>query len=197
VQALPPSNLEFSTAIANSWACRTGLQSFSIGHCCVQPAALASLTQLQALNLYQLRFTSGALPEQLLQAVSKLSLLTALRWNQPVLIGCSVTVSPPSAAALMALAASTNLCSLQLHWPHSVAPQRLDLFQPGAVYPHLRKVDLHQAATCEGQPHLSVSSSCKYCAAAVLPWRVWPLPHAQAFPVLALQLGHPCCSCQR
>jgi hypothetical protein len=140
--------LHFSTSSTNGWACLTVLQSLRLAGCSVEPEALAAFTQLRALSLQSVRPCSGAPVAPLLNAVSKLTLLTQLD------MGLSEAAREhPPAAAFTALTASTNLCSLRLS--SSVMTMRVSsvvwlqgvlqdwvLLQPGWIYPHLRHIDL-------------------------------------------------------
>jgi hypothetical protein len=141
------SNLSISAASTSAWAsCLTALERLTLIQCDVQPAALAALTQLRALRLaFYEGFAEG---HDLLVELSKLQLLTELQVQLEYIpdprpaapAEAELSVLPPAAAFLT----STNLCSLQLglqnHWDTPL--RNWVLFTPGALYPHLRCIDM-------------------------------------------------------
>jgi hypothetical protein len=103
---------EWNRNIISTWSSLTALQSLTLTRVKVQPEAFPGLTQLLALSLVDVRYSEG-LPhgaplEQLLSAVSQLTLLTQLTFR------VDLTLPLPPAAAFAALAASTHLHSLHL-----------------------------------------------------------------------------------
>jgi hypothetical protein len=129
------SSSVFSSSSISSWACQAGLLSLALRCCTVQPEALLHFSSLRTLSLWIVRPAENSSCEELLKAVSQLSLLTEVRFS-PV-IGVH-----PAAAAFTALTASTHLCHLQAHLWYLAAPRHYALFRPGSVHPHLRVVDL-------------------------------------------------------
>jgi hypothetical protein len=105
--------LEFSTDSSTSWTWLTALQSLALHSGTVQAEALAAFTQLRALRLQGIVTAAGLDLEGEFGAVAQLSLLTELlifsREDSSYR-----RVDPVPAAALTALTASTNLCSLQV-----------------------------------------------------------------------------------
>jgi hypothetical protein len=75
---LDARGLFFNTTSTQSWACLTALQSLALRCCSVQPEALAGLTQMRSLLEHVQHL---AAPEQLMNAVSQLSLLTQLTFQ--------------------------------------------------------------------------------------------------------------------
>jgi hypothetical protein len=136
--------LELSAAIINNWDSRTALQSLSLAYCYLEPNALATLPQLEALSVTNVTTINNAPPELLL-AVSQLTMLTELCWSQSSRHTGAVMRPAPAAAAFTALTASSDLCSLTLHWlRHDVRDGHSPvLFQSGGVHPHLRVIDLY------------------------------------------------------
>jgi hypothetical protein len=183
---LQSRNLDFSTAITNSWPFVTALQRLALKWCTVQSAALEGFTRLQALSLRDCGHDD--LLHGLLPAVSKLSSLAELtltaEWVYPA--GCPPQVA---AAAFAALTASTNLGTLQLClWDKDVSyvARNWVLFRPGFVYPHLHVVDLayntqkpaaplspqqlqHLCSCCPAVERLSFALTPGFPSAALLP----------------------------
>lgn len=100
--ALHSPNLDNDTS--SRVACLSALQSLDLSCHTMQPSALECLTQLQVLSLVYYNHPL----EELLPAISKLSLLTGLYLQ----LRASAGSDAPPAAACTALTASTNLRSL-------------------------------------------------------------------------------------
>jgi hypothetical protein len=143
--------LNFSTTSTQSWACMTALQSLTLKDCKLQPAALSKLTQLKALSLLSVRSLAGASLDQLLTALSQVTLLMELSF-QPNTLAESWAPFPTAAAAFTALTASTHLCSLQLGlWKDDEIPADYVVLGPAAVYPHMREVNWHDSMQVESE----------------------------------------------
>jgi hypothetical protein len=94
-----------SSSSTRSWASLTALESLTLSGCTVEPAALKDFTKLRALSL------SCVEPvQEVLLAVSQLSLLTALSWWTTSIHARTedIHVDP---STVTALTASTHLCS--------------------------------------------------------------------------------------
>jgi hypothetical protein len=167
------------------------LHSLTLEYCSVQPQALVALTQLRALSLGNTTPLGDATHEELLRAVSQLTLLAELCWQQ---LGHRAGSATAPAAGFTALTASSNLCSLQLRWGDDDVPPSPVLFQPGVVHPHLRVVELSMYHTSDesaamktiSEDQLQLLCSC-YPALRGLSFVVWPDPTPTALlPLLQL-----------
>jgi hypothetical protein len=187
--SLSPSNLEFTTSNNYEWTCLTALESLTLKGCSVQPLALAAFTQLRALTLDSTKILGGA-PffwmqpgEELLLALSKLSQLTEMCWED-----ADTMSHHPPADAFTAITASTNLRSLQLQWGYY--RQECVLFKPGTVYPHLWRIDLKSAlcsqdAAKNKKQLQQLCSSCPGLESLSFKLWTWPPPSA-CLPLLQL-----------
>jgi hypothetical protein len=101
----------------------------------MQQRALSGFTQLQALSLQRVSLRCSATQatalntapsEELLSAVSQLTLLTELFWTTHHYPG----VEPPAAASFSAVTASTKLRSLTLGWHREMAYMRVGWLVP-------------------------------------------------------------------
>jgi hypothetical protein len=131
--------------------------------CVVQPESLVGLTNLRSLSLDGAVIAEDGSPVRaLMSAASQLKLLTELRFVSDVYQ--SWLLRPCPTGPFTALTASSNLCSLQLGLLHSELPTGWELYTPGAVYLHLRHVDLacqcSSAAVPLNERHLQQLSSC-------------------------------------
>jgi hypothetical protein len=148
--------MHFSTHSTRSLAPLTALERLFLQECLVQPAALATLTQLRSLSLECVSLSPGTTFGQLFAAVSQLSLLTELVLTQ----GDSLLETAPAAAAAVAaagftaLTGNTNLCCLKLSFDSSTMLDEWTLLQPGThtVYPHLRVANLMHQPSSQGVP---------------------------------------------
>jgi hypothetical protein len=139
----------------------TALQSLSLSYCAVEPEALAACTQLRALSLVVVWPLGASRVQDVVLAVSQLSLLTELCWNR-------FQTHPGDTEKfqdLTALTTSTNLCSLQLlNWDEYIDPQGCVLFRHDVVYPQLRNVTLRgvlpETATALSRQQLQELRSC-------------------------------------
>jgi hypothetical protein len=129
------SDLVLSTSSISSWACQAGLRSLLLKRCTLQPNVLLVFDNLHSLDLRGVAYHGRATFEELLEAVSQLSLLSTLALSP------SDGLHPP-AEAFTTLTASTQLSSLRLCLWDDAAPRHYVLFQPDTVYPQLRVLDL-------------------------------------------------------
>jgi hypothetical protein len=176
--------LNLSISSSHTWPCLAALERLVLWECAVHQEALAGLTNLRALHLNSVRVHSpghsshaGKL-EGLLEAISKLQLLTELRLNQDdwVVLG-RWTGRCVRRDAFTALTASTNLCCIQLGLENMVEPQgECVLFRPGAV---TRCTHAYAGSPCRatsaGAARMILLQNVNFhaCAAAALPWRAW------------------------
>lgn len=142
---LQSMTLRCSTLSLQAWTSLTALQSLALSECAVQPRALAALRQLQVLSLVDVKPWGAATFEDLIRDVSQLPLLAEFAFSRPCYVGQVGMVLAPS--TLTALQASTNLRSLQLGLDRRAAPQGCNMFMPGAMFPHVRKLDLTYKST--------------------------------------------------
>jgi hypothetical protein len=120
-------------------------------------------------------------------------------------------VPPLTTAACTALTVRTNLCSLQLgiiEFPGTTVPAGCDLFTPGTVYPHLRRINLcydggqqlpftkmpvskqqlqQLCSCCPSVENLAISPSQGFSAAAFSP--LLQLSYLAAAAALPIALG--------
>jgi hypothetical protein len=140
---------------SHSWTHQTALQSLSLEDCMVQPKALGGCTQLRALSLKRVKTSLDASLQGLFDAVAKLSRLTELNINHPDFSGGlapGLAAPPPPVASFTALTASSKLCSLRLEFWDDHVPEGFGvLFRPGALYPHMRLLELAGTLTSEQQ----------------------------------------------
>jgi hypothetical protein len=162
--------LEFRAADTHNWAHKlTTLERLSLSHGSVQADALAAFTQLRALKVSEVK--REAILDSLLLAVSGLPQLTELRIRIEHL-----AVPPPTSAASTALTVGTNQCSLQLgigKFPGTNIPAGCDMFTPGMMYPHMRKMDLCHDGIDGMSPIRRMRPVSSSCATAALIWGTW------------------------
>jgi hypothetical protein len=133
--------LELTSSSTRSWARLTALQSLSLRLCRAQADVVAALTQLRALTLFRVKALQPEDTRDTLRlTLSQLPLLTQLAY-----VGDHFSPGPPPADAFTALTASSNLCSLQVGVTVPVLRGTVPCGSPftlGAMYPHLRLIDL-------------------------------------------------------
>jgi hypothetical protein len=189
--SLSPSKLELSTTNTFEWTRLTALENLTLEGCAVQPLAFQAFTQLRVLHLKSPKILGGGPfswmqpAEELLLALSRLSQLTELRWEE-----ADELYPLPPGGAFTAVTARTNLHSLQLLWHCNCYAQGCVFYKPGTVYPHLRWIGL-KAALCSDDPANSeqqLQQLCSCCPAVErLAFRLWEDPSPTAcLPLLQL-----------
>jgi hypothetical protein len=138
---LSSSGLQLSTSNTSSWACLTALQRLNLGGGAVQADVLPTFTALQALS-FTCNLLGDVSTRELCVAVSQLTLLTELYLGYTSRNQDDRRLGPNITDVTSGLTASTNLRSLELGWYMRVPLRGCVLFLPGAVYPHLTKLDL-------------------------------------------------------
>jgi hypothetical protein len=159
-------NMKFSSK--HSWVrSLTELEELRLKECEVHADVLARYTQLRSLSVETYSFGDSTRFTAVFDAVSQLVQLTELRVTTT---GHLERFRTPPAAAYTALAASTNLCRLQLNFYRDNAAPNWALFRPGSpTYPHLRVVRLtfDNKSVSSGEPfsEQQLQQLCRCCPA--------------------------------
>jgi hypothetical protein len=184
-----------SLNITATWTQLTALHSLRLDQCVLQPSSLPPLTQLRSLKLEPALLSEDDTLEGFLVAVSRLTLLTQLHVG---LHSADVQREqpPPPAAAFNGLTASTHLCSLDVDLSDKEAPLFADteLFTPGTLHPHLRRVNLDGIAPSEQQ--LQRLCSCCPALESLAYVKIASVAATACLPLLKLSaLTHLQCRC--